>query len=98
MVTVITILVWVTNCGAALVWWNLGASYLALVIESVVGIAMFAQTKRDAVVMREVRAMSQHVETIAEALLKDVVAIEEQLDDHDDPGSVPARPSCEQDE
>ena len=68
VISIITAIIWATDNSTALTWWNLGASYLALVIESVVGIALFAQTKRDAVVMRETRAISQHVEKIAESI------------------------------
>jgi uncharacterized membrane protein YadS len=57
--TIITIIAWSTNNNSVLTWWNLGASYLALVIESIVGIALFNQTKRDAVILREVRANAQ---------------------------------------
>lgn len=81
LITVVTILAWITRNETVLLWWNLGASYLALVIESIVGLGMYSQTRRDAVVMREVRAMSQHIERVAEALLKDVVAIEKQLEE-----------------
>ena len=77
IITIITVIVWSTNNSTALIWWNLGASYLALVIESVVGIAMFSQTRRDALVLREVRAISQHVEKIADVLLKDIEELEE---------------------
>jgi hypothetical protein len=81
LITLVTALLWATNNPTALTWWNLGASYLALVIESIVGIAMFAQTRRDAVALREVRAMSQHLEKMAEVLLKDVVALEQHLEE-----------------
>jgi hypothetical protein len=72
VVTLITACVWVTRNATALLWWNLGASYLAIVIESIVGLAMFGQTKRDALVIREIRAIARHVETIAERVLTDV--------------------------
>jgi hypothetical protein len=42
---------------------------------------MFGQVKRDAVALREVRAISQHIEQLAEAFLKDVVALEKQLEE-----------------
>lgn len=78
----VTVIVWSTNNSTALVWWNLGASYMALVIESVVGIAMIAQTKRDAVVLREVRDISRRIETIEASLLKDVENIDTSLGIH----------------
>lgn len=74
IITAATIAVWATGNPVALQWWNLAASYLALVIESIVGIAMFSQTRRDAVVIREIRALSK-------ALLKDVEEIEENLEE-----------------
>jgi hypothetical protein len=40
-------------------WWNLVASYMAIFIESVVGIAMFSQTRRDALILREIRSLEQ---------------------------------------
>ena len=81
IITVVTIIVWATNNPVALTWWNLGASYLALVIESIVGIAMFSQTKKDALVLRQVRTLSQRIEQIAEVVLKDVTTIEEELEE-----------------
>jgi uncharacterized membrane protein len=63
MITITTIIVWSTNNDIALTWWNLAASYLALVIESIVGLAMFNQCKRDAVIIREIRAISQRINT-----------------------------------
>jgi hypothetical protein len=81
IITIVTILAWTTNNGAVLTWWNLGASYLAIVIESIVGISMFSATKRDAICLREVRTISQHVEKLTEVLLKDVVALEKHLEE-----------------
>lgn len=63
-VTLVTALVWSTRNPDALVWWNLCASYLAIFIESVVGLAMFGQTRRDAVVLREIRTLAQRIEEI----------------------------------
>jgi hypothetical protein len=79
IITIVTILAWTTNNSTVLTWWNLGASYLAIVIESIVGLGMYSQTKRDAVCIREIRAISQHVEKLAEALLADVTTIEEEV-------------------
>ena len=42
--------------------WNAWASWMALVIESIVGIAMFGQTQRDAVILREIRALAKKLE------------------------------------
>lgn len=52
---------WSLRSGALadLTWWNLGASYLAILIESTVGIAMFSQTRRDAVKIRKIEAIAE---------------------------------------
>jgi len=42
-------------------WWNVWASYMALFIESVVGISMFEQTRADAKVLRESLATIQEL-------------------------------------
>ena len=83
IVTIATAIAWSTNNAAVLLWWNLCASFLAIMIESVVGIAMFSQTRRDATVLREVRAIGSRIEKIAEVVLKDVEQIEEQLEEND---------------
>jgi hypothetical protein len=54
IITIGTITCWMDGSTQVLLWWNLVASYMALFIESVVGIAMFAQTRRDAMIIREV--------------------------------------------
>jgi hypothetical protein len=69
-ITALTILawssaLWFAQSSAVLTWWNLSASYMALLIESVVGIAFFGQARRDAVVLREVRALDlRHTESL----------------------------------
>jgi len=45
--------VWGTINIAVIGWWNVWASYMALFIESIVGISMFEQTRADAKVIRE---------------------------------------------
>lgn len=45
--------------GHVLGWWNYSASFLALIIESVVGIGVYNMGRRDAVILREVRALSE---------------------------------------
>lgn len=69
IITVITAFVWI---HVDPIWrrppteeWNLWASYLALLIEGTVGIAMFSQTRRDAVCLREVRQITRHLEEMA---------------------------------
>jgi len=66
LITVATIVVWALDNPSGLVWWNLAASYLALLIEGTVGIAMFSQTRRDAVILREIRRTVERVDHIIE--------------------------------
>lgn len=80
VITFVTILVWATNNSAALSWWNLGASYLALVIESVVGIAMFSQTRRDAVILRHVAQTSEGQEKLQQQQIQLMNQMERQLE------------------
>ena len=63
LITVATIVVWSINDATGLLWWNLSASYLALLIEGTVGIAMFSQTRRDAVILRHLRDVVDALET-----------------------------------
>lgn len=81
VISIVTATVWFLGTTEAREWWNYAASYMAIFIESVVGIAMFAQTRRDAVALREVRALAQRIEDIAEVLLKEVEDIEEYIED-----------------
>lgn len=60
--TLITLIVWLTDNSIALTWWNLGASYLAIVIESIVGISMYSQTRRDAVILRAIERLVKKIE------------------------------------
>jgi hypothetical protein len=46
--------------------WNYIASWLAIMVEWVVGTFMFGQTRRDAVVLRETRAVVEHIEDVME--------------------------------
>lgn len=62
--------------------WNVLASLMAIVIESIVGIAMFSQTKRDAQVLRRVARLEEALLRMEEAqgselklLRRDTVAI-----------------------
>jgi len=70
VILVITAAAWATGNDRVLLWWNLSASLLAIVIEAIVGKGMFGQTHRDAVVIRETRAMSQHLEEQDAEILK----------------------------
>ena len=66
--TVVTFGIWIVGSPAVVGWWNYSASFLAIVIESVVGIAMCAQVRRDALVLREIRRISERVESVAELI------------------------------
>lgn len=68
--SIVTYACWLFGNPTVLLWWNLSASYLAIVIENTVGIAMFSQTRRDAMVIREIRKYEKadakaHSETTA---------------------------------
>ena len=73
VITVITAGTWVyvvTRIGgslgagpvAMLTWWNLAASYLAILIEGTVGIAMFSATRRDAQFLRRVARLEERAD------------------------------------
>ena len=66
----VTFIVWIVGAflPAALVWWNLAASLLAVVIESIVGMFLFGQMKRDAVILRKLEHTLAHVEGQEEAI------------------------------
>lgn len=46
---------------AVLTWWNLMASLMALIIESVVGIGMFSSSRRDSVILRHLKVVVDHL-------------------------------------
>jgi len=58
-ITAITVVAWTYGAThpSELGWWNAWASYMALFIESVVGISMYQQTRADAQVIRKILAM-----------------------------------------
>lgn len=75
IITFITVVCWATRNVTVLTWWNLAASYGALVIEGVTAMALIQQTLRDAVVSRETRATSKRVEKMEQehgAMLRDL--------------------------
>ncbi len=39
--------------------WNLGASWLAIIVEGTVGLAMFSQTRRDALILRKIKELEE---------------------------------------
>jgi len=56
-VTLATGVCWIIGSPLVLEWWNFSASYMAVFIELVVGIAMYEQTKNDAKVIRKILAL-----------------------------------------
>ena len=77
IVTIATAACWVIHSGSVLTWWNYSASYMAVLIELVVGISMFQQTKADAQVIRKILAM----ETNQFAELKELInKVEEDIE------------------
>ena len=61
-ILLITVVCWATRNDAILLWWNLAASLMALVIESIVGMAFFKQALRDAVVIRKSERLEERIE------------------------------------
>lgn len=58
-------------------WWNYFASWLAIMVEWVVGKYMFGQTGRDAKIIREIRAVASRIEQQEEVLVKEVETLSE---------------------
>jgi len=56
-ITAVTFTCWSTGNNHIILWWNFAASWMALVLESIVGIAMFQQTKADAKVIRKILSL-----------------------------------------
>lgn len=63
--------------------WNYFASWLAIVIEWLVGTYMFGQTGRDAVVLREVRAATRLLQALLEHEAEELAEIQQDLHEHD---------------
>lgn len=59
--------------------WNLWASYLAIMIEGVTAMALINQSRRDAVVIREIRALAQQMSQLLAAVVQDVERIESEV-------------------
>lgn len=63
--------------------WQLVASWLAVTIELVIGIAMFGQTKRDALIIRELRKLTRR-EADDVAMIVDMIEDLQEVGDDDD--------------
>jgi hypothetical protein len=73
-ITVITLVcvTWGLHDNNVIAWWNVWASYMALFIESVVGISMYQQTKADAQVIRKILAMETNQFNELKSLVKHI--------------------------
>lgn len=58
VISLVTFVCWVLG-DATRVWWNYGASYAAIVIESIVGMFFFGQSLRDAVIIRRLERLER---------------------------------------
>lgn len=76
--TFATITAWIVGFSHAwvLLWWNLLASYLAIFVESIVGISMFSQTRRDAVLIRKIAGMEEKLLKLVEHIVEEVEDLE----------------------
>lgn len=84
-IILVTVVCWITTNSTVLLWWNLSASLLAIIIEFIVGIAVLGQTKRDALILRHTAQLSEinqrQLEHL-EQLVGQIAAITEVLDTH----------------
>lgn len=76
--TCATITAWIIGIHnpLVLIWWNLMASYLAIFVENIVGISMFSQTRRDAVILRRIASLEEHLLKLVEHLIEEVEDLE----------------------
>ena len=63
--TIITLAVVLTFNVNVVGWWNVYASYLAIFVEAIVGRYMSSQTRRDALIIRELRELIHDVRNLA---------------------------------
>lgn len=72
--TLATATAWLIGTAHAqvLLWWNLVASYMAIFVESIVGISMFSQTRRDAVILRKIASTEENTFKLMEHLIEEV--------------------------
>jgi len=82
-VTAATAICWVIGSPLVLEWWNFSASYMAVFIELVVGIAMYEQTKNDAKVIRKILAMESAQFDELKGL---IIKVEEDLEEYHEEG------------
>lgn len=72
MITLITLtcVIWGLSDVGVTTWWNVWASYMALFIESVVGIAVFEQMQADGRAIREILELEKQEITHLKTLLE----------------------------
>lgn len=83
--TLITLACITTLNLKVMTWWNVLASYLAIFVEAIVGRSMFSQTRRDAVILREIHRLGAKdeshsyqdykVDLESNEMLKEILAI-----------------------
>jgi hypothetical protein len=88
VVTLATVVCWGIGTAGVLEWWNYTASYMAVLIELVVGIAMYQQTKADAKVIRRILALEDHQFSELKKLIEKV---EDDLEEYHGVGEDEAR-------
>lgn len=72
--TAITVACVLTFNPSVVIWWNVLASYLAIFVEAIVGRAMSGQARRDAQIIRELRAVLNEIKTIQQSEVQNQIA------------------------
>lgn len=78
-ISLVTLVCWLLG-DTARTWWNYGASYAAIVIESIVGMFFFGQSLRDAVIIRRLERMEREHGDMLRAIYARVVGEEVKQD------------------
>lgn len=62
--TIGTGICWAIDLPNVLLWWNLSASFFAVIVELMVGMAQFSQTRRDAAIIRNLHAIMREIHAL----------------------------------
>ena len=62
--TIGTGICWAIDAPNVLLWWNLSASFFAVIVELMVGMAQFSQTRRDAAIIRSLHAIMREIHAL----------------------------------
>lgn len=62
--TIGTAICWAIDAPNVLLWWNLSASFFAVIVELMVGMAQFSQTRRDAAIIRSLHAIMREIHAL----------------------------------